>query len=134
MDTISLTYKELASKLGVKLESARKTAQRKRWKRTVGNDGTARIHVPLDALPVPRTVASDSPGDGHKDSPNPVHELQTRVAVLEAELAGAHDLIKAERHRAISAEAERDRWHEQAQRLASMPQRSWLNRMFARTG
>ena len=56
METIALTYRELAERLGIKPESARKTAQRRRWHRTTANDGTTRIHVPVEAL--------GRPGDG----------------------------------------------------------------------
>ena len=38
METIALTYRELAERLGIKPESARKTAQRRRWHRTTAND------------------------------------------------------------------------------------------------
>jgi hypothetical protein len=47
----TLTYKEFASRMGIKLESARKTVQRHGWKRLVGTDGRARILVPADYLP-----------------------------------------------------------------------------------
>ena len=50
METIALTYRELAERLGIKPESARKTAQRRRWHRTTANDGTTRIHVPVEAI------------------------------------------------------------------------------------
>lgn len=107
MDTIALTYRELAERLGVKPESARKTAQRKRWQRTTGNDGTARVHVPLDALP--------SPGDSHRDSPATTVQ-QVQIARLESELSGLRELVVAERQRASAAEADRDRWHALATR------------------
>jgi DNA repair exonuclease SbcCD ATPase subunit len=47
-DTVWLTYKELAAALEVKVESARRLVQRKRWPRRPGNDGEARIGVPGD--------------------------------------------------------------------------------------
>lgn len=104
MDTMALSYKELAKRLGVKPESARKTAQRKRWHRTVGNDGTARVHVPVDVLSCPSDSPMDNPCDSH-----PVHELQKRVAVLETELAAM--LAKCD-----DLAADRDRWHAEAQK------------------
>ena len=61
METIALTYRELAERLGIKPESARKTAQRRRWHRTTANDGTTRIHVPVEALGRPRDSTGDSP-------------------------------------------------------------------------
>ena len=53
METVTLTYAELAARLGVKDESARKTAQRRRWRKFKGNDGFTRVEVPLEDLPPP---------------------------------------------------------------------------------
>lgn len=111
METVALTYKELADRLAIKVESARKTAQRKRWNRTTGNDGTIRIHVPLDAFP-----SAVEQGDSHRDSPdNPVH---IQLAKLEAEITGLKEVLQAERNRTAAAEQDRDAWREQAQTLA----------------
>lgn len=106
MDTESLTYRELAERLGMKPESARKTAQRKGWHRTIGNDGLARVIVPVEAFERPERVAEDTQGDG----PAPlVRELEARIEVLK-------DLAAAERRRAEAAEADRDAWRMHAQR------------------
>lgn len=104
MDTESLTYRELAEMLGVKPESARKTAQRKRWKRVTGNDGLARVLVPIEALARPQDVPEDIPVDSH-----PLQELEGRIEILK-------ELVAAERRRADAAEADRDAWRDQAQR------------------
>lgn len=104
MDTESLTYRELAERLGVKPESARKTAQRKRWKRVTGNDGLARVLVPIEALARPQDVPEDIPADSH-----PLQELEGRIEILK-------ELVAAERRRADAAEADRDAWRDQAQR------------------
>ena len=53
METVTLTYAELAARLGVKDESARKTAQRRKWRKFKGNDGFTRVEVPLEDLPPP---------------------------------------------------------------------------------
>lgn len=100
----SLTYKELASRLGVKVDSARKTVQRKRWQRITGNDGQVRIMVPIEALP----VHMDSPPDSQNDSPDlTVRELQAKVE-------GLQKLLFSEGRRADAAENDRDRWHAEA--------------------
>lgn len=110
MDTESLTYRELAERLGVKVESARKTAQRKRWKRVMGNDGQARVIVPLQALDRPKDVTPDSPKDSPVESPSPMpQDLEERIRLLQ-------ELVSAERRRADAAEADRDAWRSQAQR------------------
>src|SRR5215218_767374 len=53
VDTRSLSYDEIADMLGIERESARHLAFRRRWQRTKGNDGKARVEVPLEALPQP---------------------------------------------------------------------------------
>jgi len=102
METIALTYRELADKMGVKLDSARKTVLRKKWQRVTGNDGTVRIYVPVDALPSHSDSQPDSPGDGLT-----VRELQAKVEAL-------GELLNSERRRADAAELDRDRWHAEA--------------------
>ena len=104
MTTESLTYKELASRLGVKPESARKMVQRKRWQRVTGNDGVVRIIVPTDALP----QSIDSPPDSQGDSP------ALTIRELQAKVEGLQELLAVERQRASAAELDRDRWHAQA--------------------
>jgi hypothetical protein len=63
-----LAYPEAAKALGVAPASVAKRATRRRWPRRLGNDGRARIGVPIDALPEP-AVSLDSPGDSPPDSP-----------------------------------------------------------------
>jgi hypothetical protein len=108
METVRLSYRELAERLGVKPESARKTAQRKRWKRDVANDGTARVHVPVELLPVPGDIRRDVP-------PDHARELEIRIE-------GLRMLLQAESRRADAAEADRDRWH-------AMACRPWWRRL-----
>lgn len=107
MDTESLTYRELADRLGVKLESARKTVQRKRWQRVTANDGTIRILVPVEALPQSRDMSQDSQGD----SPS-----AAEIAILEERIQGLQALVEAERRRADAAEADRAAWRILAER------------------
>src|SRR3954469_3832177 len=70
VDTRALSYDESADILGIERESARHLAFRRRWRRTKGNDGKARVDVPLKALPqpVPATLTAASP-DSFTDSP-----------------------------------------------------------------
>lgn len=107
MTVESLTYRELADRLGVKVESARKTVLRKKWRKVVGNDGTTRIQVPIEYLPSPKDSPKDTANDSPKDSLT--LELQVRIEGLKA-------LVESEARRADAAEADRDRWHELATR------------------
>jgi len=114
METITLTYRELAEKLGIKLESARKTAQRKHWNRTAGNDGTVRVHVPVEEFRSPRDSTGDSPTD--------TSVVQIQLARLSAEIEGLRGVLASERQRADAAESDRDRWH-------SLAIRPWWKRL-----
>src|SRR3954470_9357148 len=74
VDTRSLSYDELADMLGIERESARHLAFRRRWRRTKGNDGKARVEVPLEDLPQPGPAnptgsRPDSPTDSITDTP-----------------------------------------------------------------
>lgn len=50
-DVTWLDYDQLANVFGIERESARRLVIRKRWKRSKGNDGRARVAIPTDALP-----------------------------------------------------------------------------------
>jgi hypothetical protein len=58
-----LTYDELADRLGIGRESARTLVKRKRWARQPGNDGRARIGVPLEEIPARGEQAPERSGD-----------------------------------------------------------------------
>lgn len=108
METVSLSYDELAERMRITPHSARNLVRRKRWKRTVGNDGKARVSVPVEAL----TVPSPPP----LEAPSPAAESGVMIARLEAQIDGLKALVEAERRRADAAEADRDRWHASANR------------------
>jgi hypothetical protein len=122
MREMQMTYQEIAKRLNIKLDSARKLVRRKRWKRTMGNDGNMRINVPLDGF------KDDDPTDSTPDIPTDVPrtydpEKDIKIARLEAELKGVSDLVEAERRRADAealrtqaAERDRDAWKELATR------------------
>lgn len=110
MDTEFLTYRELADRLGIKLDSARRMARRKGWRRETGNDGTARVHVPVEYMSRPTDAPQDSPKDSPPDAPADV------VPMLEERIRGLVELVASEKARADAAERDRDRWHEQATR------------------
>src|ERR1700756_87541 len=78
----SLTYKELADRLGTSSEAARSLARRLRLPRKPGNDGKARVTVDLTEInykPLPARTSSD-----HRCE---FDDLNARVEQLEGELA-----------------------------------------------
>jgi len=123
-----LTYDELAALRGISRDSATRLAMRRRWARRAGNDGKARVAVPLDPDRPPHDAGVTSAPDSHPDESSnvrvmtddtsPRHEL---VEVLRAQVA---DLIRRldaaeERHRADSAT-----WNEERGRLLALIERS----------
>lgn len=123
--SIVLTYAELAQRLSIKPASAKRLVQRRKWKRVVGNDGTARVYVPLEAVP----------GDVMDDvtlslSPPVAPDLSSHVAHLEGVIEGLKGQIEAEQQKATAEQRradaaevrakdlsiDRDAWRQQAQR------------------
>lgn len=98
-DTIWLTYDELASQLGVKRESARQLASRKKWARQRGSDGKARVAVPDEALRPPissgtlRYASSEDPSEATSHATDAIQVQIHHVARLEHALAKAEEKI-----------------------------------------
>lgn len=59
----SLTYLELSTALGITVGSAKNLVRRKRWMRSNGNDGAARIAVPDDYLTAHPRAGTDARTD-----------------------------------------------------------------------
>lgn len=62
MDTKLLTYAELAEALSITAASAKRLAIRRGWSKTPGNDGKARVAVPVERLELEKPVAGDDTG------------------------------------------------------------------------
>lgn len=72
METVSLTYPEAATRLGIAIASVRRIATRLRWERVRGNDGTWRVMVPADrlsCLPTRRPTTDNISADMSTDTP-----------------------------------------------------------------
>jgi hypothetical protein len=78
----SLTYIDLADRLGTTQEAARSLVRRLRLPRHTGNDGKARVNVDLSEIQYKRLPAR-SPG-GHRAD---MDALNARIEMLQAELA-----------------------------------------------
>jgi len=115
-----MTYKELSEALNIKLPSARRLVMRKKWHKVKGNDGETRIHVPDDFL-----VERDSHGDSRSDNHNDGHsdKIDDVMVALRVENAALKAQVDAEKLRADTAEKDRDRWFEVANK-------SWFRRLF----
>jgi len=115
--TKHMTYKELCEQLDIKIESVRRLVMRKKWVRTKGNDGETRIHVPDEFL----DRRNDRPNDNHMDSRD--DSLNEVMVTLRIENAALKANLEAEKNRADTAEKDRDRWCQ----LANKP---WFKRLF----
>lgn len=103
-----MTYKELSEHLNIKLPSARRLVMRKKWHKVKGNDGETRISVPDDFL-----INRDSHDDNHNDC----HDVKSDkydddIVTLKIENAALKAQLDAQNLRADTAEKDRDRWHE----------------------
>src|SRR5919199_6734864 len=91
-----MTYEELAAALGRSPEAVRQLAKRKRWRRIIGNDGKARVVVPVEYLDmarppdVPRSSDRTTPERPPTDRPDADAELtgdaRTLIAMLQARI------------------------------------------------
>src|SRR5215207_5014529 len=89
METRLLTYAELGEALGITVDSAKRLARRRGWKKQPGNDGRARVAVPAERLvrkDVPRIVRADTPADDRGDVPGVSRSLERHVERLERSL------------------------------------------------
>lgn len=74
-DVMWLDYDELGRVFGIERESARRLVMRKRWARSKGNDGKARVGVPIDCLPpVTPTSTGERPVSGAGDATGTIKE------------------------------------------------------------
>lgn len=114
-----MTYDDIASEMGLKPPSARQLVRRKGWRRVPGNDGRARVEVPVDELAREIERGVDTPVDPEPFEPvepeTPVEApvtppivtaLESHVARLERALeasAIALSLALSERGEAVTA-------------------------------
>jgi hypothetical protein len=105
----SLTYGEMAERLGISPEAARAVAKRRRLPRVIGNDGKARIQIDIeDVRPaggppaVPRTPA-----------------LLARIETLQTELAAARESLVSIEALAAGHRMDYERERDRGDRLAS---------------
>ena len=116
-----LSYDELADVFGIARESSRRLVIRKHWARRQGNDGKARVAVPIDAIP------ADVPPSDTADAALPVtvDVTGTVVAALEEHIATLKNVVEAERARSETLVAvERARADTFAKQLEALRQES----------
>jgi hypothetical protein len=148
METRLLTYAELGQVLGITVDSAKRLARRRGWRKQPGNDGRARVAVPVERL-VPRDIPTDdrrddredlpaddpadSPGDGREDrgARSLLERLEAEIAewrtkasdrdFLAGQLEGLRLVLEEVRRERDAVSGDRDAWRRQAERLAAPP-------------
>src|SRR3954468_12667396 len=90
-ETKTLTYPELAEAIGRSEIAARSMAKRNRWRRMLGNDGRARVVVPMEVLErlQEKAASRPDPGPDHGSITGSDHGPDARalIAVLESRIS-----------------------------------------------
>jgi len=98
-ETRWLTYAELAAARGISRNSAVRVAKRRNWPRRKGNDGSARVAVPVAFIEARRGVAEDShpddPGGNHGGESTAIKVLEEQVADLRKRLDESETAYRA---------------------------------------
>ena len=103
-DTVSLTYQELADRLGIDVQSARRRALRSHWLKVRGNDGRARVNVPATVLPTAPAIVAPALAPAEPPLVGPVPATPKVLSHLLSQVAEMGEL----RERLGRAEGERD--------------------------
>ena len=117
METISLTYHEIAHRFGITKKSAENLRRRKGWVTSQGNDKRVRVQVPLDALP--EEPRESPPVRGLVAPPVVAQSLPedlVKIAKLEATVERWQAEAEYERERRKDVELDRDHWRQMAAR------------------
>jgi hypothetical protein len=134
MPSVTLTYAELAVRLGRSEDATKSLAKRKRWKRSTGNDGLARITIDEADLadmanpdrrgvgrpPANSTRAKTVEPRSDLDRGPSISVLQTRIAELEAWAGNLRSDVERERGERLQ---ERDRADRLANEVADLARR-----------
>lgn len=134
MQTQLLTYKELAQQLALKVPSARKLVQRKRWQRITGNDGVVRIHVPTSHLEQHDhmsggTVATTVPETALQKLPT-IDERDVQIARLEEQNTALTSLVSEMQLRFEAQERHSSELKDQASHWRKLAERTLWQRIF----
>jgi hypothetical protein len=93
-----MTYAELGQARGISTSSATRLAFRRKWRRQQGNDGAARVAVP---------VGEDKPADDDRTTKR--GDITPAIRVLETAVSSLTEAREAADRRADAAEARADR-------------------------
>ncbi len=120
MSILSLTYAELAERLGISVDGARMKAKRAGWPKVKGNDGTMRVTVDVGELAAPerspnvRLAFAEQPNEQAVEQ---IRTLEAMIVLLKEQVASAQEQIgKAE----MLANTERTRAEQEREKVADL--------------
>jgi chromosome segregation ATPase len=90
-DITWMTYAELGQARGISAASAKRLAIRRHWRRQQGNDGTARVAVPVTEATRREDKAGDATSDDAGDVTRAITALETAVTALRDQLEQANE-------------------------------------------
>lgn len=102
MTVNSMTYAEIAERMGVSIDGARMKVKRAKWVKMKGNDGCVRVLVPEHELTPPEPV----PQPLGEQAAEQIRTLEAHVLTLKEQVSGLSAQIAQERGR---GDAERER-------------------------
>jgi hypothetical protein len=109
-----LSYDQLSLIRGISRPSAIRLVRRERWRRTKGNDQTARVFVPGDWL---RPAGKRSPGQSPSNHPDATGDLsrisnafEAAVGALKQQLEIANGRAEKAEQRALAVETDAIEW------------------------
>jgi hypothetical protein len=139
-----LTYQELADARDINRRSAVRLAQRRRWLRRRGNDGTTRVAVPVgedqpkhdDRGDDARDIAGDDAGgdvrgDGSDIAGEDAGDISRVVSALEVVIAPLREQLKIANRRAENAEQERNELRADLARAEERLRQAEIDRLVA---
>jgi hypothetical protein len=99
--TFSVTFAELATRLGITVPSAKNLVRRKRWPRHAGNDGLTRITVPVAYVEenastetgTDADTSTDASADASTGTDTGIHLVA--LAMLERQIARLENEVEA---------------------------------------
>jgi hypothetical protein len=129
LDAQWLTYRELAVRLGVSLEAARRRALRAKWSRQPGNDGAMRVRVPDDYV---RPLHPDGAPDAKPavpDNSDLVDALKAHNETLKGDVQKLEAQLTEANARADKAISALGKLADEIAKLAEERSRPWWRRL-----
>jgi hypothetical protein len=125
MNLISLTYAELAERLGISADGARMKVKRAKWTKMRGNDGAVRVLVPDHELSAPEPVMPAFPDRAAEQA----RTLEAHIATLTEQLAKAESRADSEREKVADLTAQLLRLATDMMTLQQAQARPWWKRL-----